>query len=68
MQKEGSPVMAEEPSFFISDVWIKSHNYDTHVEFASTLPQSYNLSIKANIGIGVTGTMGNADPAYKTCL
>ena len=48
MQKEGSPVMAEEPSFFISDVWIKSHNYDTNVEFASTLPQSYNLSIKAS--------------------
>lgn len=48
MQKEGSPVMAEEPSFFISDVRIKSHNYDTHVEFASTLPQSYNLSIKAS--------------------
>ncbi len=49
MQKEGSPVMAEEIlPFLISDVWIKSHNYDTHVEFASTLPQSYNLSIKAS--------------------
>lgn len=48
MQKEGSPVTAEEPSFFISDVWIKSHNYDTHGLFASVLPQSYNLSIKAS--------------------
>lgn len=37
-------------------------------ETAEAMAKACAKAYKANIGIGVTGTMGNADPAYKTCL
>ena len=37
-------------------------------ETAEAMAKVCTKAYKANIGIGVTGTMGNADPAYKTCL
>ena len=49
MQKEGSSAIAEEPSFFnIQCQESRAPYYDTHGLFASVLPQSYNLSIKAS--------------------
>lgn len=50
MQKEGSSAIAEEnPSFFnIQCQGSRAPYYDTHGLFASVLPQSYNLSIKAS--------------------
>ena len=37
-------------------------------ETAEAMAKVCTKAYKANIGIGVTGTMGNAATAYKTCL
>ena len=52
MQKKGRVKKLESfftrPSFLYLISGSKGSNYHTHVLFASTLPQSYNLSIKAS--------------------